>query len=109
MQAQKKDRPEGQSSFVERYPALCERSYAYIRFARSLLGEDYSTVYQCEKGMVLADTYILTRIVKSAALTDDDVACLSELTTEKFYAESFTFRLTAVLRTTYTFFVCHFL
>ena len=86
---------------------LVERSYADERLTLSLLGEDYRTVYQSEEGMVFADTYILTRIVNSAALTDDDVACLSELTTEKFDAESFAFRLTAVLGTTYTFFVCH--
>lgn len=86
---------------------LVERSNAYERFARSLLREDYRAVYQCEQSVVFTDTHVLTRIVNSTALTDDDVACLSELTTEKFDSESFAFRLTAVLGTTYTFFVCH--
>jgi hypothetical protein len=41
--------------------------------------------------VVLTDTYVLARIVNSAALTDYDVACLRYLTTEKFNAESFAF------------------
>jgi len=41
------------------------------------------------------------------SLANDDVARLCELTAEQFDTESLAFRLTAVLRTTYTFLVCH--
>ena len=47
------------------------------------------------------------QIVDSTSLANDDVARLCELTAEQFDAESLAFRLAAVLRTTYTFFVCH--
>ena len=57
--------------------------------------------------MILAHAYILAGVVNRAALTDDDVARLCELTAEQFDAESLAFRLTAVLGTTYTFLVCH--
>ena len=57
--------------------------------------------------MILADTYVLARIVDSTSLANDDVASFSELTTEKFDAESLAFRLAAVLCTTYPFFLCH--
>ncbi len=57
--------------------------------------------------MILAHTDIFAGIVDGSSLTNYDVARLSELTAEKLHAESFAFRLTAVLRTTYTFFVCH--
>ena len=59
--------------------------------------------------MILAHTHVCTRVMNSAALTLDDVACLGELTTENFNSESFAFRLATVLRTTYTIFMCHFL
>ena len=57
--------------------------------------------------MILADTYVLARIVDSTSLANDDVASFSELTTEKFDAESLAFRLAALVLTTYTVFVCH--
>ena len=86
---------------------LCQRLNAYVRTIVTLLCEDYCSIYQCEEGVVLTHTYILTCVVNSTTLTNDDVACLSKLTTEKLQTESFALRLTAVLRTTYTFFVCH--
>ena len=47
--------------------------------------------------MILADTYVLARIVDSPSLANDDVASFSELTTEKYDTESLAFRLAAVL------------
>lgn len=86
---------------------LGQRSYADIGATLALLAERHRAVYQSEQGVVLAHTYVLAGVVNSTSLTNDDVASLSELTTEKFYTESLALRLTAVLRTTYTFFVCH--
>ena len=86
---------------------LGQRRYADERLALTLLAERYRTVYQCEEGVILTHTHVLAGVVDSTSLTNDDVASLSELTTEKFYAESLALRLTAVLRRTYTFFVCH--
>ena len=86
---------------------LAQRSNAYIRFTFAFFAEGNRAVNQCEERVILADTYVLARIVDSTSLANDDVASFSELTTEKFDAESLAFRLAAVLRTTYTFFVCH--
>ncbi len=73
---------------------LGQRSYAYIRFARRLLAELDGTVYQCEQRVILTDTHVLTRVVNGASLANDDVAGLSELTTEKLHTESLALRLT---------------
>ncbi len=89
------------------FAELSKRLNAYIRAIITLLSENYCTINQCEEGVILTHTYILTCVVNSTTLTNDDVACLSKLTTEKLQTESFALRLTAVLRTTYTFFVCH--
>ncbi len=86
---------------------LSKRHYAYVGLALALLAERYRSIYKCEEGVILTHTHVLTGVVDSTSLTNDDVASLSELTTEKFYAESLALRLTAVLRRTYTFFVCH--
>ena len=58
--------------------------------------------------MVLTHTDVFTGIVYSTALANDDVTSLSELTTEQLNAQSLALSLTTVLRTTYTFLVCHF-
>ena len=76
---------------------LCDGYYFYVRFARSLLNELYSSVYQCKQSVILTHTHVLAGVVNSSSLTNDDVASLSELTTKKFYSESFALRLTAVL------------
>ena len=70
-------------------PELLYRSYTYVRLTRSLLAEYHCTVYQREEGVILTHTYILTWIVNSTTLTNDNVACLSYLTTIKLNAESF--------------------
>ena len=57
--------------------------------------------------MVTAHPDVLTGIVNSASLTDQDVASLGYLTTKQFNAQAFAFRFTAVLGTTDTFFVSH--
>jgi hypothetical protein len=51
--------------------------------------------------------YVLTRVELGAALANDDIACLRELATEQFYAETLTFTVPPVIRTTYAFLVCH--
>lgn len=76
---------------------LAQRSNAYIRFAFAFFAEGNRAVNQCEERVILADTYVLARIVDSTSLANDDVASFSELTTEKFDTESLAFRLAAVL------------
>ena len=76
---------------------LAQRSNAYIRFTFAFFAEGNRAVNQCEERVILADTYVLARIVDSTYLANDDVASFSELTTEKFDAESLAFRLAAVL------------
>ena len=86
---------------------FAQRSYADVRLALALLAESDRTVDQREERMILTHAYVLTGVVNRAALTNDDVARLCELTAEQFDAESLAFRLAAVLRTTYTFLMCH--
>ena len=71
---------------------LAQRSNAYIRFTFAFFAEGNRAVNQCEERVILADTYVLARIVDSTSLANDDVASFSELTTEKFDAESLAFR-----------------
>ena len=76
-------------SFPSLRPDLCQRLNAYVRTIVALLGEYYCTINQCEEGVVLAHTYVLAWVVNCTTLTNDDVACLSKLTTEKLQTESF--------------------
>ena len=71
------------------------------------LGEEDCAVDQCVDCVVLAHAYVEAGVVDSAALALDDIAGLGELAAEDFNAESFAFRLTAVLRTTDAFLMCH--
>jgi len=71
-------------------------------------GEHYDAVDEGEESVVLAHAYVEAGVMDGATLALQDVACLADLTTENLYTESFAFRLTAVLRTADTFFMCHF-
>ncbi len=86
--------------------ALRSSHYIDVCVAGTFL-ELNSSVNESVKSVVFTHAYVCARTVNSTALTADDVASLSELTTENFNAESLAFRLTAVLRTTYTFLMCH--
>lgn len=80
--------------------------YVNVSVASSVL-ELYCSVNESIEGVVLAHAHVLTWAVNGAALTADDVTGLCELPTKKFHSESLAVRLTSVLRTTYTFFMCH--
>ena len=67
-----------------------------------------STVNKSIERIVFANTYTVAGVVMSTTLANDDVACLYLLATPDFHAESLCCTLAAVLRTTYTFFMCHF-
>lgn len=85
------------------------RLYGYVRAIVPFLAEHHYAVHQCKQCMVSADTYIVSGVVYSSALTHENVTGFCSLTAEYFYAQSFTFRFTAVFRTTNSFFMCHFL
>jgi len=89
---------------------LCLFVGSYVDELASILtlGEENNTVNKRIDCVVLTHTHIKTGMMNSTALTLDDVTCLSVLTAKNLNAESFAFRLTSVLRTTYTFFMCHF-
>ena len=53
--------------------------------------EFYCTVYEGIECVVTTHTYVLTGAVNSTALTLDDIACLSKLTTENLNTESLAF------------------
>ncbi len=88
---------------------LCLRLNGYVRAVVPSLAKYHYAIDKCKQRMILADTYIFSRMVYGSALTHENVAGLCSLTAEYFYAQSFTFRFTAVFRTTYSFFMCHFL
>ncbi len=69
--------------------------------------ELYSTINKRVKSVVTSHAHVHARTVHCAALTTDNVSGLSELPTKNLNSESLAFRLAAVLRTTYTFFMCH--
>ena len=61
---------------------FAQRRYAYIRFAFAFLAELHGSVYESEERVVFTDTHVFTGVVNRAALTNDNVARLSELATE---------------------------
>jgi len=62
-----------------------------VRAVVLLAGEDYLSVDQCIERVILTDPYACTWVMLSTTLADDDVTCLSVLTTEELYSESLTF------------------
>ena len=59
-------------------------------FAFSLLLEFDDTITQCIQSVIFAHSDVLAGIVLRAALTNDDIASDSGLSTEKFHSESLT-------------------
>ncbi len=57
--------------------------------------------------MVLADTHIPTRVVDGSSLADEDISSLYGFLSELLDTETLALRLTTVLRTGLTFFMCH--
>lgn len=57
-------------------------SYAHIGFACAFLAEFDGAVYKGEERVVFTDTHVFTGVVNRAALTNYNVARLSELATE---------------------------
>ena len=62
---------------------------------------------KCEKRIVLTAADVLTGVDVGAALTNDDLAGLHELTVETLGAETLTAGIASVTGGTKTFFVCH--
>lgn len=58
--------------------------------------------------MIFSKTYVLTGMVLGAALANDDITGNHLLTAKDFYTKAFAMRLAAVLTTTCSFFMCHF-
>ena len=64
-------------------------------------------VFESEKRVVAAHTYIFTGVDFCAALTNEDVAGKYILTVSSLYAEALGLAVAAVLGGTHTFFMCH--
>ena len=73
----------------------------------STTGELDLALGQSEQGVVLATTHVLTGVDVGAALTDENLAGLHELTVETLGAETLTAGVAAVTGGTKAFFVCH--
>ena len=69
--------------------------------------EIHRAVDECKECVVLANGNSVTGIVMCATLAHDDVSGLHLLSTPDFHSKSLGCALAAVLRTTYTFFMCH--
>ena len=69
--------------------------------------EIHSPIDEGKQRVILTDGHTVARIVVGTTLTNDNVASLYLLTTPNFHAKSLGCTLAAVLRTTYTFFMCH--
>ena len=80
--------------------------YVNVSVAIAFL-ELYSAINKCIESVVATHAHVQTRTVHRTALTADDVTSLCELTAINFNAKSLAFALATVLRTTYTFFMCH--
>src|SRR5699024_3449276 len=83
--------------------------YADVRPAVGLLCEGNRSVHEGEQGVVFAHSHILAGIVYGTPLAYDDIARFGEFAAEQLHSEPLAFRLTTVLRATYSFLVCHLL
>ncbi len=66
------------------------RNNRYVRFIVAFLYERNCAIYKGEQGVVFAQTYVVTRMVQSSSLADDDVARNSGLAAENLNAQSLT-------------------
>lgn len=73
------------------FESLClsNRLDRYCAAVETTTLECYDTVSESVKSVILTDAYVLAWIVLSTALTNEDVASLSELTSEELKSESF--------------------
>ena len=94
---------------VKRLCCLCERLNRYERAAVFSFAEHNFAVDQGKECVVSSHPYVFTGVVYCASLAYQYVAGLCKLAAENLHAKAFAGRFTAVLRTTYTFLMCHFL
>ena len=80
---------------------------ADVTFTFRFFSEGNNSVNQSEQRVIFSDANTNPGMMPGAALTNQNVAGFGCLSAEKFYSESFTVGFTAVLGTTYPFFVCH--
>lgn len=83
------------------------RNYVHNRPFIAAFAERYGTVDESKQRMIAAQPYVFAGVVFGAPLTNDNVTCDGRLTTENFDAQSLADAITAVLRTTDAFLVCH--
>jgi hypothetical protein len=98
-------------------PVFSFRSWIVLSFCRNYRNERtvvrafvelHNTIAQGENRMIFSKTYVLTGMMFGAALANDDITGNHLLTAKDFYTEAFAMRFAAVLTTTCSFFMCHF-
>ena len=94
-------------NYLHKLLCLCHGLNGYRATVEASLLEGDDAVCEGIECVIAAHTDVLAGIVLRATLTNDDVASYTLLTTKNLHAESLCCRLAAVLRTTYTFFMCH--
>ena len=82
------------------------RKHVDVRVTGAVL-ELNGAVNQRIQRVVAAHAHVQTRAMDGTTLAADDVTGLCKLTSKNLHAETFALALAAVLRTTYTFFMCH--
>jgi hypothetical protein len=93
--------------FQRKHLLVLEGKYGNVRFVFPLAGELDGAVDEGVKSVVLTHAHVEARVVSGTPLTDDDVAGLYDFLAELLDSEPFGMRLTTVLGTGLTFFVCH--
>ncbi len=76
-------------------------------FSTFFLFELDHSIGESEKGVVLPDPHVLTRMVLGSPLPDDDVPCFGALSTIKLHAEPFANGIPSVICASLSFLVCH--
>src|SRR5687767_7132032 len=84
-----------------------QRQYANEGFILFSLTKFNNSVGKCEQSEVSSDSNIFTCMILRTALANENIACDGRLAAVNFYTKAFTLRVTSILYTAFTFFVCH--
>ena len=79
----------------------------YVGAILSAFLKDDRTVAERKQGMIFPESHVKAWMVSGTPLTYDDITGDNRLSAKLLYSESFTFRISTVLRATGSFFMCH--
>jgi hypothetical protein len=94
------------SPYLSRASDLRSDRLNRYELTEALLELNYA-INECEEGEVTARAYVCTSMVRAATLTNEDVSCTNNLTTELLNSETLSTAISSVLGTSYRFLMCH--